>query len=215
MRLDRLIHMLLPTDEKFFHLLDESAQNLIVAAEWLQKLPSAKTAAQLNTVVDKIRDLEHAGDAITHRIFKELNSTFVTPIDREDIHQLTSALDDVMDNIDGSVARFTLYGINKTPPLMSELVNILAGSIDSLATGVKLLRDFKKFDEMQAVFMKVNEFENAADRVFEEAVAELFRREKNPVRIMKLKEVYVGLETATDKCEDAANVLEGILIKHA
>ena len=215
MKLDRLIQMLLPTDEKFFHLLDESAQNLMLAAEWLQKLPAAKTSAQLNAVIDKIRDLEHAGDAVTHKIFKELNSTFVTPIDREDIHQLASALDDVMDNIDGSVMRLTLYGIKKPPKPMAELVSILAKSIGMLAKGVTLLRDFKQFDEMQEVFLKINEYENDADRVFEKAVADLFMKEKRPVEIIKLKEVYVGLETATDKCEDAANVLEGILIKHA
>jgi hypothetical protein len=163
----------------------------------------------------QINELEHFGDSISHQVFSELNATFVTPFDREDIHQLTSALDDIMDHMDGAASRISLYKIKKYPKSMLQLIDILQLSIAELRRGVGMLRDLNKTNELQRVFQKVNEYENNADTVFESGVARLFEKEKNAIQIIKLKEILVGLETATDKCEDAANVLEGIYIKHA
>ncbi len=214
MRLDRFIQVLLPHDEKFYSFFEESAHNLVKAGELLKKLSNANSS-ELQTIVDQMHDLEHDGDAVTHKIFAELSATFVTPFDREDIHVLASALDDIMDYIDGSSARFVLYKLKEWPPAMKALIEILIKSVNELERGVTLLRDFKKADEIQKVLEKVNEYENQADAIFEEAIADLFEHEQNAVTIIKLKEIYVGLETATDKCEDAANVLESLLIKHA
>jgi predicted phosphate transport protein (TIGR00153 family) len=166
-------------------------------------------------MVRKIHELEHKGDNVTHKIFAELSATFVTPFDREDIHILASALDDIMDYIDGSAARFVLYKLNECPKEMSNLIDILHGSVTELQRGVSLLRDFRNSADLQKVLEKVNEYENEADAVFQRAIADLFENEKNAIQIIKLKEIYVGLETATDKCEDAANVMESLLIKHA
>ena len=154
------------------------------------------------------------GDSITHRIFSELNSTFVTPIDREDIHELASALDDILDHIDGCANRFALYKITRVPKAVIQLIDVLILSMAELTNGVHLLRNLNDVEKFKASFTKVNEYENEADDIFDKAVADLFDKEKDPIQIIKLKEVFVGLETATDKCEDAANVLEGILIKH-
>jgi predicted phosphate transport protein (TIGR00153 family) len=214
MKLDRLIRKLLPHDENFYVLLEESAQNLVKAGEELKKLPLCKTQTQREEAASRIKDIEHDGDSITHRIFSELNSTFVTPLDREDIHELASALDDVLDHIDGCANRFALYKINRVPQAVISLIEVLNLSICELKRGVHLLRNLSDADELQTTFKNVNEYENQADDIFDQAVADLFAKEKNPVQIIKLKEVFVGLETATDKCEDAANVLEGILIKH-
>ena len=215
MKFDALLKKLLPKDDKFFTYLEESAQNLVKAADVLKKLSASKNAAERKKLTSQMHDLEHDGDGVTHKIFSELNSTFVTPIDREDIHQLASSLDDIMDHMDGSAGRFILYKLQKWPKDMVKLVDILEKSINELKRGVSLLRDVQQTEQLQAVFQKVNEYENDADDVFEQAIAELFEREKNPVQIIKLKEIYVGLETATDKCEDVANVLEGIVIKHS
>ncbi|HTX19348.1 MAG TPA: DUF47 family protein [Bacteroidota bacterium] len=215
MKLDRLIQKLLPKDDKFYTLLEESTQNLVKAGEVLSQLSLHRKAGEIEPLINQIHDLEHAGDTITHRIFSELNSTFVTPLDREDIHTLASSLDDILDHIDGSVGRFFLYKLKLWTPKMKQLADILTASIGELNHGVSLLRNIQQFEELQKVFQKVNEYENNADDVFEEAIAEMFRTEKSPIQIIKLKEIYVGLETATDKCEDAANVLEGIVIKHA
>lgn len=215
MKLDQLIRKLLPKDDKFFSLLEESTQNLVKAGKVMQELVLTEKKDDIVVLINQIHDLEHEGDSVTHRIFSELNSTFVTPIDPEDIHTLASSLDDIMDHMDGSAGRFALYKLKNWPSRMVELVDILKKSIDELHHGVCLLRNMQQFQELQKVFLKVNEYENDADDVFERAIAELFENEKNPIQIIKLKEIYVGLETATDKCEDVANVLEGIVIKHA
>lgn len=215
MLFDRIIQKLLPTDKRFYLLFEESTKNLLNAAEMLTQLPKAKTIAEREKLAVQIHAFEHIGDDITHKIYSELNSTFVTPFDREDIHELASSIDDVLDEIDGSIGRIVLYRIKAIPSSVAKLINVLQLSIVELHQGVHLLRNIQKTDELQKVLQKVNEYENEADAVFERAVADLFEHEKHPVQIIKLKEVLVGLETATDKCEDAANVLEGILIKNA
>ncbi len=215
MKLDRFIQKLLPHDENFYSLLEESAQNIVAASEVMQKLSRTSKKGEREKAVELIKELEHKGDDVTHKIFSELNSTFVTPFDREDIHILTSSLDDILDHIDGSAGRFTLYKLKTCPPQMVQLIDVLHQSIVELHHGVHLLRTLDQYDEMQKVFLNVHQFENDADALFERAVADLFDHERNPIQVIKLKEIYVGLETATDKCEDVANVLEGILIKHA
>jgi len=215
MRFDRLIQRLLPQDEKFYAYFEESTQNLVNASVLLKELSVAKTASDREKLVVQIKELEHHGDNVTHNIFSELNATFVTPFDREDIHQLASALDDIMDHMDGTASRTILYKIKSYPETMLRLIDILQLSISELHHGVGLLRHLHKTEDLQRVFQKVNEYENNADTLFERGVADLFEKEKDPIQIIKLKEVLVGLETATDKCEDAANVLEGIYIKHA
>ncbi len=214
MKIDQWIKKILPHDEHFYALLEESAQNLVRAGKELRQLPVCKTQTQREKAAKRIKDIEHEGDTITHRIFSELNSTFVTPLDREDIHELASALDDILDQMDGCANRFALYKITGVPKAVAKLIDVLNHSIAELEHGVHLLRRLNEVEEFQTSFKKVNEYENQADVIFDEAVADLFDREKSPIQIIKLKEVFVGLETATDKCEDAANVLEGILIKH-
>jgi predicted phosphate transport protein (TIGR00153 family) len=215
MKFDKIIQRLLPHDESFYKFFDEASQNLVNAVALLKELSVAKQPTERDRLVMQIKELEHHGDSLTHMIFSELNSTFVTPFDREDIHQLTSALDDVLDHMDGTANRISLYKIKKYPKSMVQLVDILQLSIAELHRGVGMLRDLNKTNELQRVFQKVNEYENNADTVFEQGVADLFEKEKSAIQVIKLKEILVGLETATDKCEDAANVLEGIYIKNA
>ncbi len=215
MKLDLMISKLLPHDHTFYTLFEDASNNLLRAAEALKQLSYAKSVSERESIVSRIRDLEHEGDSITHKIFSELNSTFVTPLDREDIHLLASAIDDIMDHIDGSATRFTLYKINECPPTMVQLIDVLYLSITELGRAIGLIRHMHQTEELQRLFKKINEYENQADSIFEVAIADLFENEKDPIKVIKLKEVFVGLETATDKCEDVANVLEGILIKHA
>lgn len=214
MKLDRLIQILLPHDEKFYQFFEESAKNLVKGADLFTQLFDGSSADH-EKVITSMHELEHFGDAVTHKIFAELSATFVTPFDREDIHVLASALDDVMDYIDGSASRFQLYKLDSCPEQMRDLVRILQKSVVELERGVSLLRDFRRSAELQKVLERINEFENEADEVFAKAIADLFEREHDAITIIKLKEIYVALETATDKCEDAANVLETLLIKHA
>ncbi|NUO19762.1 DUF47 domain-containing protein [bacterium] len=214
MRLDRILQALLPHDEHFFSLFEESAANILQATDTLRQLPHASQEERIK-VVERIKLLEHQGDTVTHKIFNELNGTFVTPFDPEDIHVLASALDDILDNIDGGAGRFLLYKIKSCPPEMARLIECLHSSVQELQHGVTLLRKLTKPNELRTVIERVNELENVADNIFESAIANLFEEIKDPVEIIKLKEIYVALETATDRCEDAANVLETILIKHS
>ncbi len=214
MKIDRLIQILLPHDEKFYALFEESTELLQKASISLRKIIDSDPA-QTRALVIEIEDLEHQADEVTHRIFAELNATFVTPFDREDIHQLASSLDDIMDYINGSASRFVLYNIYVDTPYMRRLTEIIQLSVEAVGKGVSYLRDFRNSKALQEILKKVNEYENDADTVFALAVADLFENEKNVIELIKLKEIYVGLETATDRCEDVANVLESILIKHA
>ncbi len=214
MRLDKLIQALLPHDEKFYGYFEDSARCLVQTAV-LMKQMSAPTYVERENIVRQIHDLEHQCDAITHKIFAELNATFVTPFDREDIHHLATALDDILDYMDGSAGRFVLYKVKECPEDMVKLAEIIHWQVIELEKGIHCLRHLEKPNNLRAVIEKVNELENQADSIFEEAVAQLFDREKDPIYIIKLKEILVGLETATDKCEDVANVLESLLIKHA
>ena len=214
MRFDHLIQILLPQDKKFFNFFEQSTKNLGEAADLLRKIPSG-SPVEREVIVKQIQELEHKSDDVTHNIFAELSATFVTPFDREDIHVLASALDDVMDYIHGTSHRFILYKVDDCPKPMGELMEILHHSIQELNRGVFLLRDLRRAAELQKVLETVNKYENDADFVFESAIADLFENERDAIRIIKLKEIYVALETATDKCEDAANILETILIKHA
>ena len=214
MKIDRLIQILLPHDEKFYSLFEEMTKLLLKASVALKKIPDSD-ASRTKAIVGEIEDLEHQADEVTHRIFAELNATFVTPFDREDIHQLASSLDDIMDYINGTSSRFILYNVNSATQYMRKLMEIIEMQVDMVGKGITYLRDFKNNKMLQEVLKKVNEYENDADTVFNLGIADLFENEKDAIELIKLKEIYIGLETATDRCEDVANVLESILIKHA
>lgn len=214
MRLDRIIQALLPHDEKFFAFFDSLTVHIVEAADTLRKLTKA-TGEERITLVKKIQQLEQKGDTITHEIYAELNRTFVTPFDREDIHLLASRLDDIMDFIDGSAKRYHLYKIKENNIPIQKLSEIIFQSALEVERGVSLINDFRREEDFKAIFNKINQYENDADALFDEAIAELFEKEKNPIEIIKTKEVLVSMETATDRCEDVSNVLETLLIKHA
>ena len=213
MKLDNIIQTLLPHDEKFYKLFEQAAQTLLDASVLLKKIPIASAEERLS-ISNQITEHEHRADTITHEIFAELSATFVTPFDREDIHLLASALDDVMDYIDGSTHRFVLYKLKECPPAMTSLIEIIHLSVIELKKGVHMLRDFRDPEPLKKILHKINDYENQAYRIFEEAVSNLFENETDAIKIIKLKEILVSLETATDKCEDASNVLETLLIKH-
>jgi len=214
MRLDRMIQALLPHDEKFFMLFDKLSNTIVEASDTLRTLPSLPKNER-EIIVKKIQEIEHKADSITHEIYTELNSTFVTPFDREDIHKLASALDDVVDLIDGSANRFYLYKIKKNSADIQRLTEIIYQSAIEIQRGVLLISDTRRAEELQKILHKINQYENDADTIFDQSIAELFDREDDAIELIKTKEVLVTLETATDKCEDVANVLESIMIKNA
>ncbi|HEY0056528.1 MAG TPA: DUF47 family protein [Pedobacter sp.] len=215
MSLNNILQYFVPKDRKFFPLFEKGSANLIRIAEVLVELLNSTDDEQKLVLTKKIEDLEHTGDDITHQIFLELGKNFITPFDREDIHLLASVIDDIADYIHGSSTRIQLYKINDITPAMKELGGLILQGCHDLDKAIRELKNLRNLRLIAESCVRINSMENQADAVFERAVADLFEFEQDAKVIIKYKEVLSALETATDKCEDAANVLESILVKHA
>jgi len=202
---------LIPKDTKFFDMFAEMASNLGDGARLLKQTLDEFT--NVDARVQQLKDIEHRGDDMTHNILTKLNQTFITPFDREDIYRLASSLDDVLDFIYAAGVRLVMYKITSAPPAASLLAGIVVRQTDQLTDA--LARLGKKHDNVLENCVEINRLENEADSIARAAIAVLFEKEKDPISLIKLKELYEVLETATDKAEDAANVLEGVVLKSA
>ena len=198
-----------PKDNQFFDLFSQMADEIRKAATMLEQL-LASDPPDLSKV-DLIKDAEHRCDALTHDTIQRLHRTFVTPFDREDLYALATSLDDVMDAIDHAATLVRLYKIEHIRPGARELAHTVSGSAERLHAALDALAK-KKPVHPHAV--EINRLENEADRAYQEAVRRLFETETDPVTIIKWKELYDVLEVITDRCEDAANVIEGVMVKH-
>jgi len=201
---------LIPREEKFFDLFEQQAATIMAAAGVLEALVLDYPNAQ--DKVERIRNLEHQGDTLTHEIVKKLNTTFITPIDREDIYALASRLDDVLDLIDAVADRLLLYKVSKTTAGSVDMAKIIVKTAEAADRAVRCLRT------LSPVYLKhcieVNRLENEADRLLRDLLAGLFET-SDPVEIIKWKELYETMEAVTDRCEDVVNVIEGIALKNA
>jgi uncharacterized protein len=215
MSLNSIFQYFLPKDKKFFPLFESASANLITLSNYLVEAVNASDLEHRNELIKKIDDLEHRGDEITHEIFLELSKNFITPFDREDIHALASAIDDVADYIHGSANRMLLYNLNYTTDPIKKLADLISQGCKDIDKAVKELKDLKHIRNVTDSCVRINSMENQADYVFDMAVADLFKNETNAIELFKMKEILSALETATDKCEDAANVMESIIVKHA
>ncbi len=198
----------LPRETKFFDLFADMAQNLTIGARQLRDL--LQNYADVPAAVQRIKDTEHKGDEIAHAVFIKLNSTFITPFDREDIHSLASSLDDVLDFINAAATRLVIYKITEPPAEAVELANIILQQAEELAKALPFL---EKGDGLLKYCVEVNRLENEADEIARAAIGRLFETEADPIRLIKHKELIEVLEMATDKAEDAANVLETVVLK--
>jgi uncharacterized protein len=201
---------LIPRETKFFDLFAELSGNLTEGARLLRLI--LEDPRDLSLRVAQVQAIEHKGDRAIHAIITKLNQTFITPFDREDIHRLASSLDDVLDFVNSAAVLLVMYKIT-TPPLVSaELAGLIVLQCEELARGVSLL---EKNGHVMQHCAEVNRLEDVADHISRRAIADLFEHEKDPIQLIKLKELYETLEYATDKAEDAANVLEAIVVKSA
>jgi len=201
---------LIPREEKFFDMFGEAAHNIQAGARALVQMFKAFEITEEQWKA--IEEFEHEGDKITHRILRKLNRTFVTPIDREDIHHMTTALDDVMDLIEAAAARMAMYKVKEATPYARRLAELIGLCADQILKGVEYM---PRLEHLQEHCVEINRLENEADNVSREAIAGLFEGGVTPIDIIKWKEIYETLETATDRCEDVANILEQIALKHA
>jgi len=201
---------LVPRETKFFDMFAEMSANLEEGARVLADVLSTGEAVAVK--VQRIKELEHRGDDMTHALITKLNQTFITPFDREDIHKLASSLDDVLDLINAAGDRLILYKISNVPHAAEELADIIVKQCVQLTQAVKKL---EKHDNVLDYCVEINRLENEADHVVRTAIANLFETEKDPIALIKIKELYEVLERATDMAEDAANVLESVVVKSA
>ncbi len=200
---------LIPREEKFYEDFKAMADELRRGARMLEAMFAVDPP-----VADKaheIKEVEHKCDFLTHEIIQRLNKTFVTPIDREDIHELARTLDDVMDAIDNAASLIPLYKIDKVRPGARELTRIIIQQCDEIRAAVEALEQRKGVLERA---IEINRLENEADRIHKQSISQLFDEETNPIVVLKWKELYDLLEEATDACEDVANLLENVVVKH-
>jgi uncharacterized protein len=204
---------LLPKEGKFFKLFEESAQNAVEVAQKLKDL--LYTWDNIEDRVAGIADLEHKGDNITHQIATELHRTFVTPFDREDITLLAQSLDDVTDFIHSAADFMLLYSVEQPTNRAKELADVIVEITLETQKAVGQLKKHIDQREMLKYCVEVNRMENVADRIFRSALAELFANTTDVRLLIKWREIYEHMETVTDRCEDVANVLEGVAIKYS
>ena len=205
----------IPQDKKFFPLFDQAAANLQDAGKAMYKLVISTTREDRMQYFREIEALEHKGDEITHEIFQELSRNFITPFDREDIYRLVSAIDDIIDYIHGSSKRMELYKVAECSTDMIKLSELLQTQTEELRRIIFELKNKKNMRNITESLVLINSIENHADDIFDNAVARLFENEKDAVQIIKTKEILSALETATDMCEDAANVIDSFIVKMA
>jgi predicted phosphate transport protein (TIGR00153 family) len=200
---------LIPREEKFYDDFKAMADELRKGARLLEAMFAVDPP--LADKAHEIKEVEHKCDFLTHEIIQRLNKTFVTPIDREDIHELAKTLDDVMDAIDNAASLVPLYKIDKVRPGARELTRIIIQQCDEIRVAVEALEQRKGVLERA---IEINRLENEADRIHMNAISQLFDEETNPIVVLKWKELYDLLEEATDACEDVANLLENVVVKH-
>jgi len=205
-----LLQRFIPHDGDFFVFFQKQAENIVLGAQAFVRMLEHYTGVPEQ--VQSIKAIEHNGDEITHQLFRKLNQTFITPLDREDIHELASTMDDVIDLIDAAASRFVLYRVSHVRPGTVELCKVLAAATVEVKEAVYAMQSP---DKALHRVIEVNRLENESDRICRTLIAQLFEEEKNSVEIIKWKEIFEVMETAVDKCEDVSNVIESVILKNA
>jgi len=214
--MNNIIRLFLPKDKVFYDIFENIVANLKEMGSSLKKALNEDDPAKRTALLKSLEDGEHKNDEYTHQIFVELGKNFITPFDREDIHQLATSLDDIADYIYASSRKILQYNISENDIYMKELSEISHKSIKALADAVTKLRSMKNISQIKQDCVMVNSLENSADDVLDNAIINLFSNDQRPaIEIIKFKDVYEDLEVISDKCEDASNVIESIIIKYA
>ena len=215
MGFNSILKIFLPKDRVFFQLFESVAEELVKMGEKLKQLvhePDFDKRAQL---IQEIEDMEHVNDDLTHNIFTELGKNFITPFDREDIHYLASALDDIADYIYASAKKINFYRVNPNDIGIQKMAELIATGCVHIQKAVSELRNMKNLRIITDALVAINSIENQADDVFDMSIERLFATEPDAKEVIKKREIYQVMEIATDKCEDAGNVIESIIVKYA
>ena len=208
-----MLSKFMPREGRFFDLFEQSSNLIEEAAQQFKVMLSDLSHAESHA--HKIKDIEHRADEVTHRTMEMLHKTFITPIDREEIHQLISKMDDVVDIIEAASQRIFLYGITSVPQEAINLAQISIQAAECIKRAVRGLNNLKRPQEMIKDCVEINRLENEADNLLRSGISKLFLEEPDTRQLIKLKEIYELLESVTDRCEDVANIIEGIVLEYA
>ena len=215
MRFNNFGNLFMPKNKVFYELFEAVADKVLEMAIKLKEMVSEPDPNKRASIQAQIEDLEHKNDENTHQIFTELGRNFITPFDREDIHYLATALDDICDYIYASSKKINFYNVNPNDTGIQKMAELILHGSQEIRKAVMGLRDMKNLREMTEAMVKVNSIENQADDVFDMSIEMLFQQENDFKEVIKKREIYQVMEIATDKCEDAAHVIESIIIKYA
>lgn len=213
--MNSFLKVFLPKDRTFFDLFEKVGDNVALMGTKMTNLVAEPDFDKRANITTQIEDLEHVNDDYTHRIFTELGRNFITPFDREDIHYLATALDDVADYIYASSKKISFYRVNPNDTGIQKLAELIQQGSAHIRTAVFELRSMKNMRKITEALVKINSIENQADDVFDMSIEKLFASEPDAKEVIKKREIYQVMEIATDKCEDASNVIESIIIKYA
>jgi uncharacterized protein len=208
-----MLRWLLPREEDFFGLFERHATLTVEGAKEMRRL--VQGGQNIRALAARIKEIEHETDVITHACVERLHTTFITPLDRDDIHTLITRMDDIMDYIESAAAAVMLYELSEMTDPARALADVLVRATETVAVAVMGLKNMKRSDAILNACIEVNRLENEGDEILRSALADLFRGATDPLLVLKWKEVYEALETATDRCEDVANVIEGVVLEHA
>lgn len=215
MDIESLLSFFKPRDRVFFYHFEASAANVLKMSEDLIAIMNTGPGAQRIALLQRLEIAENANDDLTHTIFTDLARNFITPIDREDIHYLATSLDDVADFILASAKNLELFAIGKPDETCRELARLVNEGSKIVQMAVQNLRYMHKTNAQNEFVVAINSMENEADEVYDRAIQHLFANEKDPITLIKMRDLYTTLELATDKCEDVGNVIESIMLKYA
>ena len=213
--INSIFKIFLPKDRVFFQLFENVAEELVKMGEKLKEMVNEPDFDKRAQLIHEIEDMEHVNDDYTHNIFIELGKNFITPFDREDIHYLASALDDIADYIYASAKKINFYRVNPNDTGIKKMAELIAVGCVQIHKAVTELRNMKNMRQITDALVAINSIENQADDVFDMSIERLFATEPDAKEVIKKREIYQVMEIATDKCEDAANVIESIIVKYA
>ncbi|MBL8625523.1 MAG: DUF47 domain-containing protein [Myxococcales bacterium] len=203
----------LPKETSFFDFFEQHAALTVEGTK--EFLSLVTTGANIETKAKRVSDIEHETDVITHRCVEALHKTFITPIDRDNIHRLITRMDDVMDFVEAAAERIALYELTVMTTDVRDLADVLVRAAQQVELATKGLRNLKDPQSILKQCIDINRLENESDQILRRAVAKLFKEEKDPIMVIKWKEVYENLENAADRCEDVANIIEGVILEHS
>jgi len=215
MGLNSIMKIFMPKDRVFYTLFEQVADTMSKMGRVLKEVVKEPDFDKRAGLISQIEDLEHVNDDFTHQIFTELGRNFITPFDREDIHYLATSLDDVCDYIFASAKKINFYKVNPNDQGIQKMADLIEQGSEQIRAAVHELRNMRDMRKITEALVKVNSIENQADDIFDLSIERLFETEPDAKEVIKKREIYQVMEIVTDKCEDAANVIESIIIKYA